>query len=151
MMYHLSYLDIKHGIQRGGGQFDPPSISWFSSTPAEIGLKCCSTMFISFTSLVALIIYVLEMQTNYIQRAQVRLLIFIQPGISQNFPNSFLAFENFLGISREKVLLTDFREISQKFSEISPPILSSFCGRTWVSLDLILYYHKLDKSQSSHL
>ena len=24
----------------GGGQFDPPpSISWFSSTPAEIGLK----------------------------------------------------------------------------------------------------------------
>ena len=32
MMYHLSYLDIKHKI-------DPPSISWFSSTPAEIGLK----------------------------------------------------------------------------------------------------------------
>ena len=25
---------------RGGGQIDPPpSISWFSSTPAEIGLK----------------------------------------------------------------------------------------------------------------
>ena len=39
MMYHLSYLDIKHGIQRGGGQSDPPSISWFSSTPAEKGLK----------------------------------------------------------------------------------------------------------------
>jgi len=32
MMYHLSYLDIKHKI-------DPPSISWFSSTPAEIGLN----------------------------------------------------------------------------------------------------------------
>ena len=28
MMYHLSYLDIKYGIQRG-----------FSSTPAGIGLK----------------------------------------------------------------------------------------------------------------
>ena len=24
MMYHLSYLDIKHGIKRGGGQIDPP-------------------------------------------------------------------------------------------------------------------------------
>ena len=24
---------------KGGGQIDPPSISWFSSTPAEIGLK----------------------------------------------------------------------------------------------------------------
>ena len=39
MMYHLSYLDIKHGIQRGGQIDPPPSISWFSSTPAGIGLK----------------------------------------------------------------------------------------------------------------
>ena len=31
MMYHLSYLDIKHGI------------SWFSSTPAGIGLKVAMT------------------------------------------------------------------------------------------------------------
>ena len=40
MMYHLSYLDIKHGF-REGGQIDPPfpSISWFSSTPAGIGLN----------------------------------------------------------------------------------------------------------------
>ena len=39
-MYHLSYLDIKHGF-REGGQIDPPfpSISWFSSTPAGIGLN----------------------------------------------------------------------------------------------------------------
>ena len=37
MMYHLSYLDIKHEIQRGGQI--APSISWFSSTPAGIGLK----------------------------------------------------------------------------------------------------------------
>jgi len=29
-VYHLSYLDIKHGIS---------SISWFSSTPAGIGLR----------------------------------------------------------------------------------------------------------------
>ena len=36
MMYHLSDLDIKHGILRGGGNLTPPSISWFSSTPAEI-------------------------------------------------------------------------------------------------------------------
>jgi len=27
------------GFRGGGGQFDPPSISWFSSTPAEIGLN----------------------------------------------------------------------------------------------------------------
>ena len=38
MMYHLSYLDIKHGIQRGGKIDPPPSISWFSSTTAGIGL-----------------------------------------------------------------------------------------------------------------
>ena len=35
-MYYLSYLDIKH--QRGGQVDSPPSIFWFSSTPAEIGL-----------------------------------------------------------------------------------------------------------------
>ena len=28
----------------GGGQIDPPSISWFSSTPAEIGLKVTTIM-----------------------------------------------------------------------------------------------------------
>ena len=33
MMYHLSYLDIKHVMQGGG------SVSWFSSTPAGIGLS----------------------------------------------------------------------------------------------------------------
>ena len=39
MMYHLSYLDIKHG---GGVKLTPPppSVSWFSSTPAGIGLSC---------------------------------------------------------------------------------------------------------------
>ena len=40
MMHYLSYLDIKHGILwgGGGGKIDPPSVSWFSSTPAGIGL-----------------------------------------------------------------------------------------------------------------
>ena len=35
------YLDIKHMGFRGGegGQIDLPSGSWFSSTPAEIGLR----------------------------------------------------------------------------------------------------------------
>ena len=33
VMYYLSYLDIKHGIQRG------VNVSWFSSAPAGIGLK----------------------------------------------------------------------------------------------------------------
>jgi len=27
------------GFRGGGGKLIPPSISWFSSTPAEIGLK----------------------------------------------------------------------------------------------------------------
>ena len=26
-------------LEGGGGKIDPPSISWYSSTPAEIGLK----------------------------------------------------------------------------------------------------------------
>ena len=39
MMYHLSYLDIKHGIQRRGQIDPPPRVSWFSSTPAGIGLN----------------------------------------------------------------------------------------------------------------
>ena len=36
MMYQLSYLDIKHGIQRGGGKLTPPQlkfISFSSGTP----------------------------------------------------------------------------------------------------------------------
>ena len=37
MMYHLSHLDIKHGILRGGGQIDPTSVSW--CIPAGIGLN----------------------------------------------------------------------------------------------------------------
>ena len=48
MMYHLSYLDIKHGIQRGGVNLTPPSVSWFSSTPAGIGLK---RFFVPWTSI----------------------------------------------------------------------------------------------------
>ena len=40
-MYYLSYLDINHGIYRGGQIDPPPSIFWFSSTPAGIGLKIC--------------------------------------------------------------------------------------------------------------
>ena len=40
MMYYLSYLS-NMGFKRGGGGFKvtPPSISWFSSTPAGIGLS----------------------------------------------------------------------------------------------------------------
>ena len=42
MMYHLSYLDIKHGIKFSGGEGGkidpPPNISWFASTPTGIGL-----------------------------------------------------------------------------------------------------------------
>ena len=40
MMYHLSYFDIKHGIYRGVKLTPSPSKSWFSSTPAGIGLNC---------------------------------------------------------------------------------------------------------------
>ena len=39
MMYHLSYLDIKHGIQRGGGQIPPPSVSWFFKYPSRDRVK----------------------------------------------------------------------------------------------------------------
>ena len=28
------------GFRGGGGKLTPPSVSWFSSTPAGIGLKC---------------------------------------------------------------------------------------------------------------
>ena len=38
ILYHLSYLDIK-ALDLEGRQIDPPSsVSWFSSTPAGIGL-----------------------------------------------------------------------------------------------------------------
>jgi len=40
MMYHLLYLDIKHVILGGGSNWPlPHSTTWFSSTPAGIGLK----------------------------------------------------------------------------------------------------------------
>ena len=37
----VSFVIFGHQIWdlEGGGQIDPPSISWFSSTPAEIGLR----------------------------------------------------------------------------------------------------------------
>ena len=39
-MYHLSYFDIQTwDLERGGGQIDPPSVSWFLSAPAGIGLR----------------------------------------------------------------------------------------------------------------
>jgi len=34
---------------RGGGQIDPPpSVSWFSSTPAGIGLRDCTDIWIKW-------------------------------------------------------------------------------------------------------
>ena len=40
MIYHLSYLNIKHGIYSGGSIWTPPpSVSWFWSTPAGIGFR----------------------------------------------------------------------------------------------------------------
>ena len=38
----VSFVIFRHQTWnlKGGGQIDPPRISWFSSTPAEIGLSC---------------------------------------------------------------------------------------------------------------
>ena len=52
MMYLLSYLDIKHAWDLDGGvKLTIPSVSWFSSTPAGIGLKfICLYNFILLSS-----------------------------------------------------------------------------------------------------
>ena len=43
MMYHLSYLDIKHGILRGGGQIDPPQHILVFKYPSRDRVKLQST------------------------------------------------------------------------------------------------------------